>query len=308
MLDAIEPATMMVEIELSSDNLYHTQISLGDGKPGGITVDTGSTGIVISRDRLPSDLKPMKNPPPYEPKYTSSGNSYTGYWYSVTVSFSDSDGDTAIAEELPVFGVEESGVAMMGIGLSRPPITDNQPNPFANITKITVDGKDQSEIHQGYVFTSKGITLGLTDDVIDGFGKTYDIKDFKATVTLTPATDNKDAKSQSVDAPLLVDSGINYMIINPGIKKDSDAPAGYEDAKTGQFAPGTTIALNTSGMSYSFKTGTDASNPDEAPAYVRWGSSPTGHLIINTGRHAFLGLDLLVDAENEQYGLKAAQN
>lgn len=308
MLDAVEPATMMVEIELGSNNLYHTQISLGDGSPAGITVDTGSTGIVISKSRLPSGITPMKNPPPYEPKYTSSGRSYDGNWYSVDVTFKDSDGDTAVAESLPVFGVEKSGVAMMGIGLSRPPITDNQANPFANITKITVDGKDQASIHQGYVFTSKGITLGLTDDVIEGFGTTYDIKNFKTTITLTPATDNKDAKPQTIDAPLLVDSGINYMIINPGIKKDSDAPSGYDDTSTGHFAAGTTVALKTDGMSYSFKTGKNSANPKETPAYVRWGSSPTGHMIINTGRHAFLGFDMLVDAENEKYGLKAAKN
>jgi hypothetical protein len=164
---------------------FHVDVRVGGGCPRLLQVDTGSTGIVLWRRYIPRS-KPM-NPAPPQPfiYYNSSKKAMCGEWVLSTVEISDASNTTVSIPDMPVLAVDymcigESqqtacackqriehlpDLGMLGVGFDRGfGMGGARENPFLRLPEM-----DQGTIHRGYVITSEGITLGMSEDDVRGF-------------------------------------------------------------------------------------------------------------------------------------------
>jgi hypothetical protein len=148
-------------------------------------VDTGSTGLALWRKYIPRST-PMPSPPP-QPfiYYNSSRKALCGEWVLSTVVIGDAQNTTVEIPDMPVLAVDymcigESeqkpcgctkqirhlpGLGMLGVGFDRGfGMGGARENPFLRLPEM-----DTGEIHRGYVITTDGITLGMSQDDVAGF-------------------------------------------------------------------------------------------------------------------------------------------
>ncbi|MFC4349915.1 hypothetical protein ACFO5Q_18845 [Kordiimonas lipolytica] len=294
-----EPASLQVPIQRREKGPFHIKIRLGENAPIGVLLDTGSTGIVIGHEHLPSSAVKMDPQPPYKVGYSSSDKAYAGAWYSVNVTI-PGVGGCAVTNQLPIFSAtSHPGVAMCGVG-----VQGDKPatfNPFLSIDSITLKGSPNTFVTQGYVLSKDGITLGLSEEIVSQFPTMVPMDDFKATVHLKP-TGTVGGALYHFKAPALIDSGIGYMILNPSLRSVTDAPPGFCNKETGHFLDGTSIKFD-GGISYDFTVGDHEGNPPMAADYVRWGTSKKGR-IINTGRNVLMAYEMLIHPGNNRFGFR----
>lgn len=164
--------------------------SLGGAVPHPLQIDTGSTGIVIARQRIGTSTAVTDMTLPANIIYNSSNRVMVGQWVYTPVQLSDGQQTTVTIPKLAVFAVDQIcatrdgrttppfdcstpttpeqllELGMMGVGFDRgatmgPP----QVNPFLRLPQM-----DAGTMQRGYIITAtNGITLGMTQPTIAGF-------------------------------------------------------------------------------------------------------------------------------------------
>lgn len=163
-----------------------------------MTMDSGSTGVVISAADLPN-YSPRSNPEGWE-FLSSSKRLWVGHWVQSRIEFVSTAGETLVTAEVPVLAVEVEydcpswsekanqpncaaprsttemprGIAYLGVGFGRE--HDGQPqgtpdkNPFLNVTAIDGQPIVHDRYRSGYVITQNGVHIGLSSTNSQGFG------------------------------------------------------------------------------------------------------------------------------------------
>ncbi|MET0402524.1 MAG: hypothetical protein ABW123_08975 [Cystobacter sp.] len=313
-----------------------------DGKPYSVTMDTGSTGIMLSAKSLPgySPEVAARYPKGWE-FLSSSKRLWVGHWIPKEVTFTG-DGGVPVTAKVPVLAVEQEvicpeytsddkatcpgqtlsaasdGIAYMGVGFGRE--HDGQPqgtpdkNPFLNISQIAGKPVAPGTMRGGYLITAEGVHVGLTAKNASGFGFIQLIR--------TPASiDPRDwaqapicvvvNESTCMAGSVLVDSGIPQMYLTVTSEVPTH-PAHDLSGSKSKMVPvldnGVQVIVNfpddkASAGSYKFTVQDPPPTDSMAPAQVI--TTANGKTVfVNTGRHFLRGYDVLFDAEGGLFGLK----
>ncbi|QNH12587.1 hypothetical protein [Xanthomonas sp. SI] len=221
-----------------------------------------------------------------------------------------------------------SNFGMMGVGYDRG--VDKARNPFLNIVQMHA-----GSISPGYIISASGITLGVSDQALQGFSliplqreaaNAAGGADWQAPNACAsfPAS----GSDYQVCGKLLPDTGITYMMLTPTKQPPAPAklqqmltkPAKPASAASGQTSDtsastslvvpeGTpmTLAIGPTGhpvFSYDFKVG--GATP-ATPDGVQWRAAldvPPAH--INSGRHVLAAADYAYDAACGRAGFREA--
>lgn len=284
------------------------RIAFGDSSSGlhSIVMDTGSTGIVVSADRIPHfDQLPVT---PGRLTYSSSGRIMIGVWVTVPVTIAGENGASVTTTSIPVLAVtrieclpdarecepgdEPRGIAMMGIGFDRE--SDGQAqstprnNPFLNVTS-------EQPMRHGYIVTRNGVHIGLTSAntqrqfsyVKLAPNPNVEHEWMSASVCMT--INHKPPAACGIS---LVDTGVTAMFLTL-------PPAMLEGAKT--LSSGTTLSLSFPGADnaanaaqYELTVGGEATPLTPTSIHLNT-TRPTP--FVNTGVHFLNGFDVLYDAD-----------
>jgi uncharacterized protein with beta-barrel porin domain len=237
-------------------------VSLGGSQALPFTVDTGSTGMVVSQEYFKLDPTKLKMINPNGSIiYTSSGKNPTGPIYEVPIEITGKDGQNRVRAVVQVLVAQESGYLMMGVGFDRGGNTGkdgtsaNNPlyptpamNAFLSITDINGKPVSDASLRKGYIVGQDGVRLGLTSPYTSDFSMVK-----LSTNTIAPQNKwNRAPMSFSVDSvqagsgAFLPDTGIAYVLI---ATPDGTLPSNTvkcADANVGGrcAAPNTMIGVN----------------------------------------------------------------
>jgi hypothetical protein len=301
------------EVPFTSDsNLssgFHVSAALGGGAPHAFQVDTGSVGILAPRQTLGPDYQNFDPSQDVEFGYISSGNAYWGQWVKVPVVLGvpaewDGTGDYPVAH-VEVFAVDQPAGfegGLFGVGFAIGGLADGGParNPLLHVTY------QGARLGHGYIISTQGVNVGLTSVSKDGFSlitldRNPSGNDWMQPFASVTMTGDFSASGLSTEAPLLVDTGIEQMILwlsadnaPPNLQAACAFPGGIAINVSAPAADQTTQPA----LQYSFLTG-DASQP-MAPSWVEWRVGNG----INTGRNVLAGADYLYDATTGQIGFR----
>jgi hypothetical protein len=275
---------------------FHIFGSIGGGEPIDFLVDTGSTGLLVSRDYLAqAGSQVILTGERFTLTYSSSGYTYKGYWAIAPVSFrAFTSPNVSVVTTVPmmiqVADEGPGGVRMLGVGFDphnkvKP---DSDINPFLMLPQML-----SGEMTRGFIITISSIILGITPQNSAGFEFTQLSRngdgvpsDWAAPLVtvLVPGV----TPEINFQASLLMDTGLDYSIVQA--PKDAVMPE--------KLANGQEVRIELGGkVFYQFAVG-DA----VAPKYVSW-----GHLVpafINTGRFAMSEIDYLYDAGAGRLGFR----
>ena len=274
-------------------------ISVGGGPVRDAQVDTGSVGVLVSRDLMGPNAQPLGETGARE--FSSSGRVYQGQYYRASVELHGRNGTTTTVP-LRVLVVEAlacdqarahdctptspvSGFVFLGAGFDRPPfltryvtrdVLGPSDNPFLQLA-----GMAQGQMPRRYILARDRIVLGATDADLAGFrlaslpgqsglaGSTAprDWNRARASYTLRgSAPGERFAPPGTV--PLLVDTGLEYTILTvPPARRPPDlTQPGSRTLKSGIDVEVTVPAGSASqppALAYGFRIG---ARP--APAYA----------------------------------------
>jgi hypothetical protein len=156
--------------------LPRLRISFG-GRSYGAVMDTGSTGVVVSADKIPN-IASLQSLGAGELTYSSSGRIMIGQWVVTPMTITGGDGTRITTAPIAVLAVIRIActqrarrctpneaprrVSMMGIGFGRrsDAQTGPQKNPFLNIAKLNGDSVNGERMRRGYIVTRRGCTSG----------------------------------------------------------------------------------------------------------------------------------------------------
>jgi hypothetical protein len=283
--------------------------ALGSGAPHAFQVDTGSVGILAPRSVLGPDYQQFDPSDDISFGYISSGNTYQGQWVKVPVILGvpadwDGTGDYPVAH-VEVFAVDQPvgfDGGVFGIGFAIGGLADGGParNPLLHLRYQGV------RLSRGYIISTKGVDVGLTSLNTEGFAFIALDRDDSGEDWLQPSGSVALSGDFSVDGfyadlPILMDTGIDYMIlwvradnVPPNLASDSPFPAGVSVTIS---APPADLGVEPA-VQYSFVTG-DASQL-MAPSQVGWRVGNG----INTGINVLAGADYLYDAAGGRIGFR----
>jgi hypothetical protein len=292
-------------VDSSLTNGLHVFAALGGGSPHRFQVDTGSVGIVVPRHRLGPDYQKFDCSQDTEFRYASTGRAYWGQWVKVPVVLGvpatwDGTGDYPVAE-VEVFAVDspagfDGGV--LGIGFAIGGLADGGParNPLLHLTYLA------AHLSQGYIVSSRAIEAGLTSLNTVGFALIGLSRDAAANDWMQPVGSLGLPGGFTVDLPVLMDTGIDEMLLWLDVDKRPPALANdirFPDNIEVSIAVPPAERVTKPALQYAFITG-DTSQP-MAPVYVEWRN---GHG-INTGRNVLADADYLYDAARGRIGFRA---
>jgi hypothetical protein len=216
------------------------RISFGGGSYDAV-MDTGSTGVVVSADKIPN-IATLQSLGAGELTYSSSGRIMIGQWVVTPMTIMGADGARITTAPIAVLAVTRIActerarrctpneaprrVSMLGIGFGRPSDaqTGPQKNPFLDIAKLNGDSVNGKRIRRGYIVTRRGVHVGLTAANTQA--------DFSY-VKLAPASDGRgwaatracisvNGAKPSACGSLLMDTGVTAMYLTV---PESQAPA-----------------------------------------------------------------------------------
>lgn len=301
-------------------------------------VDTGSTGIVISRLHVGKDAQPTGDR--FKLVYTSSGREYEGEYFKAVVDlYASRCRGGAHAQTVPMkvravermrenkhspwISAEHVTTFMMGVGFDRD-TSSGQCDPGKHIIPANINPflllKDMvhGSMKHGFIIDLRGhaVTFGLTDANTAGFEFIH----LSRQDPPPPHADEPGWAAPSVwlavptggvkplETDLLVDTGLGYSIVQapPGIAPPQEGavymPSGNTASGRAQVAKGQRVTLTAKGVDhpfYDFVVGT----PEQAPEYVSWRHDirlHNGKPFINTSRHALNQFRYLYDDSKEQ--------
>jgi hypothetical protein len=301
----------------------HLRISLG-GRSYGVVMDTGSTGVVVSADKIP-DIERLPSLGPGKLTYSSSGRIMVGRWVVTAVTVTGANGASVTTVPIPVLAVTRiectatarrctpndapRGVSMLGIGFARRGDHQMQSGPDANpfLNVATASG---SNMRRGYVVTRQGVQVGLAGDKA---------RDDFATVKLVRAADDRDwspapacitvdGKAPAACGSLLMDTGVTTMYLTvPEDQAPSELRTWDEGSPT--LRPGTKVRIAIPDVAstrafYAFSVGEETSPlaPDRLVLVGRANATRTP--FVNTSVRFLNGFDYLYDADGGFVGLR----
>jgi uncharacterized protein with beta-barrel porin domain len=296
-------------------------IRIANSNPIQVTMDTGSTGIAISSNRLPSGaLNNLTSIGQGAINYDSSGAWLTGNFYQLPVQILDgtnsATGASAVGTtSVTVLVVDAPGTAYMGIGNNRNnvysgsncpsglssqgcnQISASGMNPFINVAI-----NDKALPNQGYVVMNDQVVIGLTTQnnnysfiklLPDPANGTQMWEPIQATI--------KTSDTSSLGS-LLPDTGIDYAFIKPY--------SSSENYKVGVYLPDMPPEQ---AAFYSFEnvpsSTCNADNTSNAmqPCKVNPGGGPNP-AFLNTGRQFYSGFNYLFDPVNGYAGFATSSS
>ncbi len=297
-------------------------IGFNGGRPHPFTLDTGSTGILASPDLFTPEpnAQVVGKAGEGELTYSSSGRVNHGTWFRTAVHIYDSDGKQVAIANVPVLQVtsitclqtardcqatnKPRGVAMMGVGFAREHDHQAQStpdkNPFLQLTSVAT-GKGQ-RIRRGYIFTNKGVHLGLTP------ANTQDFAFIKlaqgAQGDWSGATATIEVNGVAASGALLMDTGVPSMFISPppGTKLAARQPV-PEGTQVSIYMPRKMPKGTPQPAFYTFKVGDPENMLQPEKVTVVNDATP----FVNTGRHFLRGFQYLYDADGGYVGFKWTQ-
>jgi hypothetical protein len=186
---------------------------------------------------------------------------------------------------------------MLGIGFGIGGSADGGParNPLLH---LTYQGE---RLHQGYIISSQGIDLGLTSLNTGGFSFIALQRNQSGSDWMQPMGSLGLPDDFLVDLPVLLDTGIDEMLLWLNVDERPPALANYSQFPSGIEVTITVPSLpdgSAPALQYSFVTG-DTGDP-MAPSVVVWRDGRG----INTGRNVLAGADYLYDAVSGQIGFR----
>jgi hypothetical protein len=301
------------------------RISFGERSYGAV-MDTGSTGVVVSADKIPN-LAGLQSLGPGMLAYSSSGRIMTGRWVVTPMSITGGNGIRVTTPPIPVLAVTQvqcmaaarrctpdeapHRISMMGIGFARRHDHQAQSgpdrNPFLNIMQPGDGGSDVERMRRGYIVTRGGIHIGLTSANTQGdfsyveLVPEADRKDWAA----TPACISVNGAKPAACGSLLMDTGVTTMYLTvPESQAPADTVTGTGRAMT--LVKGATLMISipngdTPQALYTFTVGDDA-NP-LAPSHLDL-VSRTRAPFVNTSLRFLNGFDYLYDADGGLVGFR----
>ncbi len=319
---------------LSTGGLLSLAVQVNGGSTLYPTMDTGSTGVAISANKLAS----------YSPIgeqgwvfYNSTGLLLTGVYNTVTLTLvggKDAAGNPATVEAtLPILVVTEAtclGIGananncntttgkydtqMVGIGFDRNtmgigPVNTSNPAAAASYLNsapttsqaynpfLNIAGMSTGDLRRGYIVTPDGVALGLTAANTSTAAYTYGQLALLSTGK-NGAANNWQAVQATVTAG--TSSGTGTLLMDTGV---SDAFLGLPGATPGQASNGTLVTLSLVGGSatYSFVVG-DTANP-QTPSPVSFFNPAS--MFVNSSLHTYAGFNVLFDADGGFIGIAA---
>jgi hypothetical protein len=292
------------------DKTLKVRAQINGGPVGDFTVDTGSVGIVVGADDVPS-IDPHAKPG--QLRYSSSGLELHGVWTTATVTFPDAHGAaTAVVPVLAVTssvctgsGVNASGchasdhpkIHMMGVGFGRGEEAHPEKNPFLNLNEMRA-----GTMHRGYILTHRGITLGLTAEAV-GAGFVWQKLTAKAVSSETKAAQPSLHDWETASGSFRVEtlqSGAGTVLMDTGL---TNMMLAIPDGPRGDVPDGKTVTIDLLGgkLHYSFKAGDDTD--PQTPRRVSWVKASHG-IFVNTGLRALASFDYLFDSDGGWLALR----
>lgn len=286
----------------------HLHLALG-GRQVRATLDTGSTGIVVSASSIPG-LAKLQSLGDGRVTYTSSARIMLGKWVVTSVTISGRDGSSATTDPLPVLAVTEVActahardctpttepdkIAMIGIGFAREADAQRQGTPDRN-PLLHVAGEER----HGWVLTRDGIHVGLSAGDTAGMvryvklARQTDFPDWEP----VPACISLDGKAPPACGSMLLDTGVTAMFMT--------VPASQAGSQSGALADGTRVSIRlgsdgAGGELYGFTIGSDSPlAPEGTHLTVR-----PDRVFVNTSFHLLNGFDLIYDADGGYAGFR----
>ncbi|WP_051356957.1 hypothetical protein [Azorhizobium doebereinerae] len=289
------------------------------------TLDTGSTGVVVSATSIPNfDQLPRLGPG--QLTYSSSGRIEKGVWVVTPLTLSGGNGASVTTRPMPVLAVNEiactasarncrprrnpKGIAMFGIGFARQHDHQAQGTPDHN-PLLNVEGMGTPEqlgrMRRGYVVSRRGVLVGLDAASTAGFSfvkldKSPVYPDWSA----APVCISVAGTAPPACGTMLMDTGVTtmYLRVPPEQLAGHTAP----NAKgLPVLNPGTSVALTMTGaqgIGYSFNVG-DRANPLAPLDVVLVHADANPGPFVNTSVRFLNGFDYLYDADAGYVGFRA---
>jgi hypothetical protein len=296
------------------------RISFG-ARSYGVVMDTGSTGIVVSADKIPNvDRLPSLGPGRLT--YSSSGRIMIGRWVVTPVTIMGRNSASVATAPIPVLAVDRvectedarrctpraapRRVSMLGIGFARRGDHQAQSgptkNPFLNVA--AVNGSKADHLRRGYLVTSGGVAVGLTAANTRGAFAYVKLARAGDDWTATPACISVNGTAPAACGTLLMDTGVSVMYLTVPESQAADALRTTNGRST--LVDGTKITISVPSEAspqalYSFTLG-ESGNP-LAPARLNL-VSPVRPPFVNTSLHFLNGFDYLYDADGGFVGLR----
>jgi len=297
------------------------RISFG-GRSYAVVMDTGSTGIVVSADKIPN-IDRLQSLGPGQLTYSSSGRIMIGRWVVTPVTVMGRNGAGITTAPIPVLAVDRiectdnarrctpreapRGISMLGIGFARRHDHQAQSgpskNPFLNVA--SVNGSKAGHLRRGYLVSSGGVSVGLTAGNTQGDFAYIKLERAGDDWAATPVCIAVNGVTPAACGTLLMDTGVTAMYLTV---PDSQAPNTIltSNGRSPTLVDGTklTISIPTEAAPqalYSFTVG-DPGNP-LAPARLIV-VSRVRPPFVNTSVHFLNGFDYLYDDDGGFVGFR----
>lgn len=296
--------------------------------PGGrahrATMDTGSTGVVVSATSIPNFAQ-LPQIGPGTLTYSSSGRIEKGVWVTTPLSISGVGDARVTTRPIPVLAVTEiactktarncrprlnpRGIGMIGIGFARQQDAQSQGtpdhNPFLNVQGMgTAD--QPGALRRGYVVSRRGVQVGL--DAAGAAGFTYVKLEKSPTYpdwSAAPVCISVAGRTPPACGTMLMDTGVTAMYLR--VPQDQLTGHTTPNARGRPVLnPGTSVALSmpgAAGVGYSFDAG-DTANPVAPLSVVLVHSDTNPGPFVNTSVRFLNGFDYLYDADGGHVGFR----
>ncbi|GGF87760.1 hypothetical protein GCM10007301_54600 [Azorhizobium oxalatiphilum] len=289
--------------------------------PGGreyrATLDTGSTGVVVSATSIP-DFAQLPQIGPGTLTYSSSGRIEKGVWVVTPLTISGTGGARVTTRPMPVLAVTEiaclrtarncqprlnpKGIGMIGIGFARQQDAQSQGTPDHN-PLLNVQGMGTAEqpgsMRRGYVLSRTSVQVGLDAAGTKGFSyvkleKSPTYPDWAA----APVCISVAGKTPPACGTMLMDTGVTTMFLRmPPEQLEGQTTPNERGAPV--LNTGTGIALEmpgAAGVGYSFNVG-DTANPVAPLSVILVRADRNPGAFVNTSVRFLNRFDYLYDAD-----------
>lgn len=300
------------------------RISFG-GRGYGAVMDTGSTGVFVSADKIPN-IASLHSLGAGQLTYSSSGRIMIGQWVVTSMTIIGADGTRIITTPIAVLAVTQvactprarrctpnaapRGVSMLGVGFgrrgNRQAPEGSGKNPFLNVANVNDEAAQGQRMRCGYIVTRRGVHIGLTAANTQG--------DF-AYVKLAPAPEGEgwsatpaciavNGAAPAACGSLLMDTGVTAMYL---AVPERQAPADIRTAgREPTLEAGTklTISIPTQDAAqalHAFAVGDDRNPLAPRTLNLIERSRPP---FVNTSVRFLNGFDYLYDADGGFVGLR----
>jgi hypothetical protein len=285
-------------------------------------MDTGSTGIVVSADKIPN-IDRLPSLGPGQLTYSSSGRIMIGRWVVTPLTVMGRNGASVTVAPIAVLAVDRvectakarrcrpraapRGISMLGIGFARRHDHQEQSgpskNPFLNVS--AVNGAKAERLRRGYLVTRQGVFVGLSAANTQGDFAYVKLGRADEDWAPTPVCISVNGATPAACGSLLMDTGVTAMYLTVPASQALDAIRTTSRGSPTLVA-GTRIAISvptevSAQALYTFTLGAGGNPlaPDEL------------HLVslvqppfVNTSVHFLNGFDYLYDADGGFVGFR----